>query len=787
MLRLFFYLILATTLISAQTGIIRGTVKDEQTKTKLQHVNIFVQDFRLGTTSDKNGNYTLTNIPLNEKIILSFSHLGYQIYKTEIVLKEDITLDVSLVSQNIPLGEVSVSSSRYDKMLKDNPLPLEVMQKEEMEKINAITLADFLQNESGVSLRRDGIWGTDISIRGLSKDNVVTLIDGNRIETATEIAASLSLIDVNDIERVEIIKGASSSLYGTGALGVVNIISRESNYSNNFFLNGSVQSVYNSVNKGMFSSLNLLTGGSSWHLKFTTSYRTADNTETPQGELSNSHFHDNNISALFSLRTFDNQELKINYQRSRANDVGIPGSSAFPVTADVRYPEEKRDLFSINYSFQNISQSLLKINLRYFYQYILRDVENIPHIVRNVPASGNTPPRRVSVLSITPTANHIMHGIQAQSDFNFGNHYLIAGIDYWQRAYRGEREKSQLVEALNPETNEVVSITNIIIGEQALPNADYASAGIYVQDEIKVQDNFRITIGGRFDKIFIDNEIGLNPVYQITNGVRNDTPNGQVVIWDESSSENTSWSANVSLLYNVIENFDLTFSASRSFRSPTLEERYQYIDQGSYVRLGNPELSPEDGYFFDLGVRNRDHNFSFRGNIFLNLMNNLVVEEPGSYEGREAFIKTNIGEARLYGFDLSCQYLLAEKLKLFTTMAYVRGEDIKEDKNLPLISPLNGTLGISLPILDLSEVMISSTLYAEQNDVAEGEKTTPGYAVFNLYLSSKEIYLGSISFNVYAGVENIADKSYRNHLATNRSFITAEPGRNFYLKLKMNW
>jgi hemoglobin/transferrin/lactoferrin receptor protein len=53
----------------------------------------------------------------------------------------------------------------------------------------------------------------------LREQRLVTLVDGNRVETATDLTASLSMVDVNDIERVEVIKGAQSSLYGTGAMG----------------------------------------------------------------------------------------------------------------------------------------------------------------------------------------------------------------------------------------------------------------------------------------------------------------------------------------------------------------------------------------------------------------------------------------------------------------------------------------------------------------------------------------------------------------------------------------
>ena len=71
----------------------------------------------------------------------------------------------------------------------------------------------------------DGPWATSINIRGLSENRLVILVDGHRVETATDLTASFSMIDVNDIERAEVIKGAQSSLYGTGAMGgIVNII-----------------------------------------------------------------------------------------------------------------------------------------------------------------------------------------------------------------------------------------------------------------------------------------------------------------------------------------------------------------------------------------------------------------------------------------------------------------------------------------------------------------------------------------------------------------------------------
>ena len=100
----------------------------------------------------------------------------------------------------------------------------------------------------------------------------------------------------------------------------------------------------------------------------------------------------------------------------------------------------------------------------------------------------------------------------------------------------------------------------------------------------------------------------------------------------------------------------MTFNTARSFRSPSIEERYQYIDLGSYLRIGNPYLNPEQGLFADLGLRIWKNTYRFSGNIFMNSFTDLVIEKSGTYDNKPAFIKTNVGKAILYGYDFDFMY-----------------------------------------------------------------------------------------------------------------------------------
>ncbi|MBK9097213.1 MAG: TonB-dependent receptor [bacterium] len=779
--------ILINGLSFGQTFTLKGKISNSENGLPIQGATVFIS-YSSFAYSNTDGFYSFSGLNAG-KYQIKISSLGYKSISTELEINSDVIKNFNLIHSAIELDEVVVSTNRTENYLRNSPFAESLVGKEEIQMRSTMSLPDILQNEPGVSLLRDGIWGTEVSIRGLNRENVITLIDGNRIATSTDVAARLSMVDLNDVERVEVIKGASSSIYGSGATGgIVNIITKSPQLYERLSFSGNVIGEYNSVNDLSVFGGSVYGGSSFWSTKLSGSYRKANNTQTPEGELSNSQFEDYSFSGALNIFPIDNHKLKIDYQLFRADDVGIPGASVFPDNAEVRYPFEKRELISAGYEIQNISKVFYKLSAKYSYQLINRDVENIPNIVQNIPPSGGNPARRVSVLKITPSADHKNNNATLQGNFwLFDSHNLAAGFDYWDRSYKGERERYQLIEVLDSAGN-VVSTTNVITGEKPVPNSKYKSLGIFAQDEFKLfDDRLSTTVGLRYDFINITAEKTLNPVYTITNGVLNTTPPNQKVIWDSTNNNNSSYSVNIGFIYSILPSIDLTLGLGASFRSPSLEERFQYIDQGSVVRVGNPELNPEKGQSIDFGVRHYSDNLKIISSFFYSYFNDLVVEVPGTFEGRNALIKTNIGEARIYGFDFSADYNFWRDYIFYTTASYVNGDDITADGNLPEIPPLNGRVGLKLSFLEYLQADVSSTIFAEQNEVAEGELTTPGYAVFNFLLNSTSIKFSIISFRIYSGVENIFDKAYRNHLSTTRGSITIEPGRNIFVKLAVEF
>ncbi|MFA7228238.1 MAG: TonB-dependent receptor, partial [Melioribacteraceae bacterium] len=451
--------------VSAQNSSIHGKITDSASGSPIQGAVIYISRNQIAH-SNHDGNYSIKNISPGMYTI-KISRIGYRSVSAEFTAdKLSGEKNFALIPAPIELDEVLVNTDRMEKYLRNSPFSALLLGSDEIENKPAQSLSDLLKDQPGLSLLRDGVWGTEISIRGLNRENVVALIDGSRIATATDVAARLSMIDLNDVERIEVIKGAASSIYGSGATGgIVNVITKSPQTYDHFMMNGNLSAGINSVNNLTALSGSLYGGSSFWSSKISGSYRKAGNTQTPSGELYNSQFKDYSFSGALNIIPAENNLIKFNYQLFKAENVGIPGASVFPENAEVRYPDEKREMISAGYEIQNISTLVNKISAKYSYQYIARNVENIPHQVQNIPASGTAPARRVSVLKITPEADHKNNNLQIQTNLSpTGNNNLILGIDYWDRSYRGERNKYQMIEVLNSQGN-VTGVTNKTIGE----------------------------------------------------------------------------------------------------------------------------------------------------------------------------------------------------------------------------------------------------------------------------------------------------------------------------------
>jgi len=781
---------------------ITGGVTDAQTQRGLAYVHVQAANATgtetVSSLTDESGKFKITGLAAGSYQV-SVSYLGYYSKNQQVELDRDETATVlfELLPALIPLGEVHVSSLRYDKLERDVALPLTVVPRENFPKQAATTLSDVLSSEPGIALVRDGGWGTSVSIRGLGESRLVTLVDGDRIETANDLVAGLSLFDVNEIERTEVIKGAASSIYGTGAMGgVVNILTRKGQYYDKPTIHGSATGIFEGVNSLWGTHVALESGSKAWKMRVSGGYRTAGDYRTPDGVMENSGFDDRNLNATVGIKPFKNHELEINGQHYQACDVGIPGGAPFSAAATATYPEEKRQLISAKYTIKDLLPGMSEMSLRVYHQFILRDVEILP----NTPSSmiGSM---RVTALRLLPRGKHNTNGMVLETNWKTGDRgKLVAGIDLWQRRLLSTRTKYIRQEVLDAFQMPIQTM-EVIRYENPVPPSRFGSGGLFVQQEFFLMDGkLEITGGARADVIRVSNEIGLDPVGITVDGNERDPVPNQRITFTADTIRALSWSANISGLYHLSGYLDLTINAGRSFRSPSLEERFKYIDLGSKVRLGDPLLKPEKGWFGDLGLRVWKDRFQLQVNGFVHFIHDMIVETPGTFvytlnTGSEAgltdtlpaLINANVDQALLAGFDASVNYQPLRNLVLYAKASFVRGLNLRQDTDLPLIPPFSSAAGVRYQLPGIFTAEWTTAWVAAQRKIAEGEVESDSYFLTDVALYSAPWEVGITSFQLFTGVDNLFNASYRNHLATNRGLIVSEPGRNIFLKLVMTF
>lgn len=229
---------MAVCLSAQEKATLYGTVMDRSTEEGLEAVNIFFQNTKTGTMSNELGCYTIPNIaPGTYELITSM--MGYEHYVQTVHLKagERRQMDIYMKQMVLDYGKnVIVTASRTQKLIEEIPASVDLIDEDYLAMTNPQDVGEALKDIKGLMIKSYGGLGATqmISLRGSSSEQVLVLIDGQRINNAQNGYIDLSSIASHNIEKIEIVKGASSALYGSDAVGgVINIITKSSNEKNN--------------------------------------------------------------------------------------------------------------------------------------------------------------------------------------------------------------------------------------------------------------------------------------------------------------------------------------------------------------------------------------------------------------------------------------------------------------------------------------------------------------------------------------------------------------------------
>lgn len=642
----------------------------------------------------------------------------------------------------LTLEPVMVTARGYASPVDRVPGGASTVSAETLSRISPVSASDAIARLPGVERVADSPWGADVNIRGLGRDAVVFLIDGNRVETANDIAGRFGFVHPMEIERVDVLKGPISALYGSGALGgVVNVITRRAHFSEVPTAWSSCRAEYGDNADTRSAYAHGAAERSDVYLYTGIGYREAGDYEDGSGTMvRNSGYEDRHVKFSTGWKPAPAQSLLAQVHYAEGREIGIPGSGTAPLpeSADVTYPRARRFMADVAYVGLPGLGPWAETKLRVFRQHVDRR------------ARIDEFPDASPVERIAPGANHHTTGGRWENRLETARHIWFTGIDVWRRDLESFRTR--------------IFRDGRTADDTPLPESSFFSGGLFAEDTWQCGDRLALTIGGRGDFIRVDNEATEQ--------------------WEARDTDEFSGNAQLGAVYDVADIWSLQGVVARGYRAASLEERYTYLELGGgQVKYGNPDLDPEESRFAEIGLRRNGERLRGHLSFFYNDLDNMISEKR---RDERVLVNANVQEAEIYGAETEAQWRWADGWHIYGQAAWTVGRDTRNDEDLSQIPPVNGRAGIQYDHDDGFWGYIETPFAMEQNDAPEGVMESGAWMTCNARLGWRQAY-GRSHVMLYAGAENLFDTAYRNYLTTSRGTVYNEPGRNLVLGCEIRY
>jgi len=652
--------------------------------------------------------------------------------------------DSSDTAERFNLDPLVVSARGTPSARSQTPGGVGVVTETELFNLQPAGIADAARRIPGVEKSTDSPWGAEINIRGLGRDSVVFLIDGCRVNTSTDINARFGLVAPADIERIEVLKGPISALYGSGSTGgVVNVITKNGALAGQPETRGEAQTSAASNPAGGDLYANLQIDRERWWSFASGSFRNYSSYEGGNGQqIPNSQFEDYQ-GKIYSGFQWNPQNIsEVRFLHMEGRDIGIPGRGlSLPDGPDVTYPHIRQTLASAIHTLRPGMPQWKESALQVYYQQIDRRVR-----LDDFPGGP--------VEELRPSADHQTWGGRWQNVFTVPDHTIVAGSEAWWWSIDN--------------TDRVREFRNGTVGiDSSLGNVEQLSGGMFLEDTWKLASSFKLNTGARLD--FIRDESD-----DLYNWTRPPTPATPVLLKRKGqTNQEIGWNAHVGGTWNFSDNWSTTLIGASSYRAPDLLERYKYINLGGGAELhGDPDLDPERSLFFEYGLHFQNKAVKWSGSAYANFLHDLITQEAVS---PTVYRLANVDEAVIYGVESDLEYRLNSEWSVYLNAALTIGRNETENDELPFIPPLHGLFGTKYRHPSGFTGQVELDWAADQNQVPSGMEKTPGWVTVNLRVGYS-FWLAGLRQELLLGVDNLFDKGYRNALSTSRGVDLQEPG-----------
>lgn len=728
------------------------------------------------THTDSSGRFTFTGLPAGE-YVATFRLTSHAGTERPVLLRpgEEERLEIGLEVSAILLDEIQVTATRGRRAVTEVAAPVSVVDREDLERRQASKVGELLAAEPGVEVEGSGPFLGLPVIRGLSGNRVLVLVDGQRLNNAREAinfgGVQPSLLDVEQIEEVEILRGPASVLYGTDALGgIVNIITREAPFpSAGLAFGGHVETGYGSIDEGRRVSGSLRASAPRFGVRVAGAWREADDFESPEAVVVNSAAESLDLSADIEFRPSAAHRLTLGLDRFEAEDVGLPGTAGVFTGS---FPFTDREKASLTYS----TTAVPAIGDLRVETYVQDQDENFATVLDLPPIEAG--PSTLFIDSETERVSDVVTvGANIRAEKAVGiRHRLTYGIDFFRDDVDEERrEETVTVSEPRFPGGPPAGTETEVDDAPTTPEAIFQGLGFYLQDEIEA-GRWRLVPGVRFDRFDIDTE-------------RLDRPEGAVPAQDRTEE---AVSASVGVLFHATPRIRPVVSVGRAFRTPNIIERF-FFGPGSQggLTVPSPDLENETSLNVDAGIRLAFPRVRAMATYFHNRIDDFITFVPGTFEGDSTFAGqpisqvANVGEVRLQGVEASLEYLIpVGGTELFASAAfsYTDGEDLETDQPL-FVPPVKGVFGLRWRgAADALTAGIGVRTVGDRDEVPAGFEATRGFTVVDLYGALHLLPWVGHDATLRLGLDNATDEPYREPFNTNLA-----PGRSFEASVRVGF
>lgn len=665
---------------------------------------------------------------------------------------------------NTDFEVIVISGTKTEKPLKDVAGSISVITQQDIEKQLVTDMSQLFKYDPSVQVSGSTGGAQNIIVRGMGGDRVLMIKDGMRMNegygaNGLNDIVGRGFIETDTLKQVEVAKGASSSLYGSDALGgiVVFTTKNASDYlSDGETFAGNVKLGYTDDGKqsNIGSTFALATGN--FEQLLNVNYRDGEEQQNYAGTRPDLAIESTSI--FYKANYNFNEDSYLSFTAD-IWDQDVTGDIAYGLLSYFRNldgytvlnenSQGEKDNNSFHLRFHSESQTAFYDLLNVSLYENSTEQEDVQYGQLDINANFGYPMIEIRDMSKTAVYKQDTQGFLSNASLALNdNHTIGYGVDI-EKSESSRTEVKLYSVAGTPKKGYPQE-------SKKFPKTEVFRAGVFINDEMSLlNDKLIITPGARFD------------IYDMqANGATKE--NGEPY----QSFDEEHVSLNIGTLYKFTDTIAGFAQYGQGFKVPAYDLAYIEHDNSlyGYKIVPSDDLAPEESDSFEIGLRGYSGDFFFSTAIYYNTFDNFLATElidiettVNRYTGEDAQILVyqyqNIESVTLKGIEAAVRYHLNDNFSVFANAAYQDGENDETGDYLSSISPLSGITGVSYEADALSAELIVN--WADRMDkVNEGNAEIAGYGTID-FLASYQV---NDELKVNLALNNLTDKEYVNYI-----------------------